>query len=322
MLYFSKVRAALAEVDMEQWQKLQIFQAECQSKGLVYTYETIEELRDLLRSHLGRTIQKLNSGNYEARDSPASPGADEEAEQLRALRSFGAEFGTFLRKSVAAWDAEKNSDPHGTDDGKYVLGRIADELLSYRSRITTDSGQLSTVLSDATKRIKSLQRHQVYLDGGRSFREFWQHGDDILALLEIVPVLLEDATDGGKARERESLVRAAIDELKFNQPHLASIEYGTAPILRTEQLASVLDAKLTLPQRLSSGIRIYLQNVKAAQALHQTTTGGGDSTPELIKVYQLLETARSSGEAAIRDLATFCQYRYGDQVSSAQGESA
>jgi len=322
MLYFSKVPAALADVDMEQWRKLQSFQSECQSMGLVYAYETLDELRDLLRSHLGRTIQKLNTENTDTRALSSSPAPDTEAEQVKALRSFSAEFEAFLRKSAAAWDAEKDSDPHSTDDGKYLLGRIADELLEYRSRIAKDSGQLSTILAEATKRIKSLQRHQVFLDGGRSFSEFWQCGNDILFLLEIVPALLEDAIEDGKAGDRESLVRAAIEELKFNQQHLASLEYSTAPILRTEQLDSLLSANLLLPRRLLASIRTYNQNVKAAREVHKTTTFGGDSTPELIKIEKLLQSAQNSGDAAIRDLATFCHYKYGDQPANVQGAPA
>jgi KaiC/GvpD/RAD55 family RecA-like ATPase len=319
MLYFSKVRAALDDVDMEQWQKVKSFQTECQSKGLVYTYETIDELRDLLRSHIGRTIQKLNTENSNIRALQPLPVSDTETEQMRAIRSFSADFAAFLRKSDAAWDAEKESNPHSIDEGKYVLNQIADELIEYRSRITKDSGQLSTVLADATKRIKSLQRYQVYLDGGVSFREFWNQGDDILFLIEIVPALLEDAIEDGKAGERESLIRAAIEDLKFNQQHLASLEYSTVLILQTKQLDSLLNEEIPLPRRLLMSLGIYSRSVKSARDVHQITTGEGDTTPELIKIEQLLHAAQCSGEAAIRDLASFCHYRYGDRPVSAQG---
>ena len=322
MLYFSKVPAALADVDMEQWKRLQSFQSECQSKGLVYAYETLDELRDLLRSHLGRTVQKLNTENTGTRALPPPPTPDTQTQQVSALRSFSAEFEAFLRRSAAAWDAEKDSNPHSTDDGKYLLGRVADELIEYRSRIAKDSGQLSAVLAEATKRIKSLQRHQVFLDGGRSFREFWQHGNDVLFLLEIVPALLEDAIEDGKAGDRESLIRAAIEELKFNQQHLALQEYSTAPILRTEQLDSLRSANFPLPRRLLANICSYDQNVKAAREVHKTTTVGSDSTPELIKIEKLLQSARNSGDAAIRDLATFCHYRYNNQPANVQGAPA
>lgn len=315
MLYFSNVPAALADVDVEQWQRLRSFQSECQSKGLVYTYETLDELRDLLRSHLGRTVQQLSAESNNTQHLQPPP----EAVQVSAIQSFSAEFLAFLRRSAAAWEAERDSDPHSTDDGKYVLGRVADELLEYRSRITQDSGQLSNLLADVAKRIKALQRHQVFLDGGVSFREFWQEGDDVLFLLEIVPALLRDAIENGKAEERESLIRAAVEELRFNQPHLVSLQYGTAPMLRIEHLQALLNATLLLPRRLLASLRAYRQNIQAARELHQTTTGGGDSTPELAKVEQLLQDARSSGEGSLRDLATFCHYRYGDQFASAQG---
>src|SRR5271157_1015014 len=193
LLYFSKVPVALDSVDETQWARLKAFQNECQAKGLIYTYDTIDDLRELLRSHLGRTIQKLNSASDDTLAPSSAPLQNEEAKQRVAIRSFRNDFGIFFRRAAAEWAAERDSNPISTDDGKYVLGRIADELLEYRSRIQSDSGQLSALLADATKRIKSLRRHQVYLDGGVSFREFWQQGDEILFLLEIVPALVDDA---------------------------------------------------------------------------------------------------------------------------------
>jgi hypothetical protein len=245
---------------------------------------------------------------------------DTQTQQANALRSFRTEYEEFFRRSAAAWDAEKDSSPHTTDDGKYLLGRVADRLLEFRGRIAKDSGQLTAILAEATKRIKSLQRHQAFLDGGRSFREFWQQGNDVLLLLEIVPGLLEDAIDDGKAGDRESLIRAVVEELKFNRQHLSSLEYSTALILRTEQLDSLLASNIRLPQRLLTNIRSYSQNVKAAREVHKTTAAGGDSTLELIKIEQLLQSARNSGDAAIHELATFCHYRYNDQPTKVQAE--
>ena len=321
MLYFSRVPAALADVDMEQFRRLQSFQSECQSQGLVSNYETLDELRDLLRSHLGRIIQKLNAETTETPVLSSQPTLDTDAQQKKALESFNSEFEAFLRKFAAAWDAERDSDPHSTDDGKYVLGRIADGLIDFRSRIASDSGQLSGVFAEATKRIKSLQRHQVFLDGGKSFGEFWQQGDDILCLLEIVPALLRAAVDG-KAEDRQPLIHAALEELKFNQQQLASQEYSTAPVLQTEQLDYLLSSNLSLPRCLEANVRRYGLNVKAAREVHEKTTAGGDSTPDRVKIEQLLQSARNSGNAAIRELERFLQYRYNVQPANVQGTSA
>ncbi|HWA92982.1 MAG TPA: hypothetical protein VG844_00170 [Terracidiphilus sp.] len=321
MLYFSKVPAALADVDIEQFKRLQSFKSECQSKGLVSTYETLDEMRDLLRSHLGRTIQKLVTENSNPRALSFHPARDPQTNQFSALQSFSTDFETFLRRFTAAWDAEKDSNPHSTDDAKYLLGQIADELIDFRSRITKDSGHLSTVLAEVTKQIKSLQRHQVFLDGGVSFREFWQSGDDILFLLEIVPFLLKDALEDGTAGDRESIILAAVEELKFNQQYLASQDYSTARILQTEQLETLLTSNIPLPQRLLTSIRNYSQHLRAAREIHKITIVPGDSTPELIKIEQLLQSARNLGDAAIRDLETFCHYRYNNQPTNMQRES-
>lgn len=324
LLYFSKVPVVPDSLDEMQWNKLKAFRNECQEKGIVYAYESVEKLRELLRSHLGRTIQKLNSTDQNRAAASSSPPPDEETAQKIALRSFNNDFRAFLRKASAAWAAERDSEPISTEEAKFVLSGIADDLLEFRSRITSDSGQPSTLLAEVAKRIKSLQRHQVYLDGGVSFGEFWEEGDQILFLLEIVPALLDDALqDEGTIQARRSTIRAAIEELEFNQRQLAAQEYSTAMILRTQHSEALIGARLQLPEQLLTSLRTHIQNVQAARDVHRTTTSGaGDSTPELIKIEDLLNSARYSAEAAIRGLTWFCQYRYEDKPESAAGVPA
>ena len=321
LLYFSKMPVAPDSLDAAQWDRLKAFRKDCESKGLYYTYDSIDELRDLLRSHLGRTIQKLNSATDEVLAPSSTPPQDEETSRKIAIRSFCSDFEAFLRGAAAEWAAERDSDPMSTDDGKYLLGRIAGELVQYRSRIQSDSGQLSALLADATKRVKSLQRHQVFLDGGVSFNEFWQEGDEILFLLAIVPALLDCALqDEETTQKRDSIIQAAIEELRFNQQQLVSIDYSTAMALRTSSSEDLINATLRLPERLLTAVGTHILDVKAARDVHRTTIGGaGDSTPELITVEQLLKTAQSSAAVALHDLTLFCQYRNVQELKRARG---
>jgi hypothetical protein len=44
------------------------------------------------------------------------------------------------------------------------------------------------ILETTAKELRSLQRHQCYLDGGISFREFWAIGDAIIEKLKAIPL--------------------------------------------------------------------------------------------------------------------------------------
>src|SRR5271166_2095295 len=188
--------------------------------------------------------------------------------------------------------------------------------LSIEDRIVSDSGQLSGILAEATKRLKVLQRHETFLDGGVSFRQFWQEGDEILFLLEIVPALLDDALANTEtAEKRGSLVRATIDELEFNQNNLLSPDYSAPAVLQTMHVDSLLAAGLQLPETLQSALRTHAQSIRAARGVHRiTTSGAGDFTPELIKIENLLEVAKLSGEEALKGLRLFRRYRYQESV--------
>ena len=78
-----------------------------------------------------------------------------------------------MRRLNAEWEAERDSDPMNTDDGKYILSRAADEIVHFKSMIVNEDLGLADSLGEILKRLRSIQRHQTYMDGGVSFREFW-----------------------------------------------------------------------------------------------------------------------------------------------------
>lgn len=117
---------------------------------------------------------------------------------------FKSQFESFLRRFEADWAAERDTEPHGIDDGKYILGDASSEVLSFKSQIVKDDGQgLTNILQDSLKRLKELGRHELYLDGGVSYKEFWAKGDELLENLKKIPVILEDTLRRADQGERK-----------------------------------------------------------------------------------------------------------------------
>jgi hypothetical protein len=310
LLYFSAVPVALESVDTDQWAKLQAFKKECQTKGLFFTYENIDELRDFLRSHLSRTVEKLKESDGPGETAEVSPSVFSQVEKQASIVSLRYDFEAFLKKITAAWCAERDSEPLDLDDAKHLLRRAADELVEYRSRIAGDAGRLPALFAEATKQLKSLQRHEVFLDGGVSHNEFWQKGGDVLFLLGIALVLLSDALKGKEAaRGTYSATQMANEEVAFNLQHLKKQEYSTPTILQTDALMRLLEREPAFPERLVTELRTHVQNIQAAKGVHEVTREGlGDFTPELLRIEELLGKAQTAGDCAIRDLQTLLRY--------------
>lgn len=61
LLYFSNAPARPDRVDPDQFQKLTEFKHQCRRQGIVFDYQSVEELGDLLRRHLLATIRRLQA---------------------------------------------------------------------------------------------------------------------------------------------------------------------------------------------------------------------------------------------------------------------
>ena len=127
-----------------------------------------------------------------ANGESSEPSAAADSEEVQAVEMFKAQFESFLRRLEAEWTTERDSGPYSVDDGKYILQNALSQVLDFRAQIVRDEGsQLSGLLEDASKRLKSLQRHRIYADGGNSFRAFWKQGDEVIELLKKVPSELD-----------------------------------------------------------------------------------------------------------------------------------
>lgn len=194
LLYFSSAPVVPESLDAEQYKALTEYKKRLGQEGLYFKYETLSEFRELLQRHLAGEMIELLKQNPTT-NLPAETGTSGATEQ-QALAKFCADFEAFLRRLTAEWEAERDSDPHSTDDGKYIMSRAADEVLHFKSMITSDGSGVSQNLGEILKRLRTHQRHQTYLDGGVSFRKFWDEGDQLIsALREQVSKLRELTKD-------------------------------------------------------------------------------------------------------------------------------
>lgn len=195
LLYFSSAPVVPESLDAEQYKALTEYKMRLGPEGLYFKYETLSEFRELLQRHLAGEVIELLKQNPIA-NSPAETAASGVAEQEQALVKFCTDFEAFLRRLTAEWEAERDSDPHGTNDGKYIMSRAADEVLHFKSMITEDGAGVSQGLDEILKRLRVHQRHQTYLDGGASFRNFWNEGDQLISALREQALKLRKLSEG------------------------------------------------------------------------------------------------------------------------------
>ncbi len=114
----------------------------------------------------------------------AGPGETEE-ELPSALQVLEAEFSTFVRRFRDEWVTERDSQPASIDNAKYMLENAFQQVLDFKVRIMSPEGaSLPEILGSVLKGFKALLQHRLYIDGGRSYRAFWEAGDEMVQLLE------------------------------------------------------------------------------------------------------------------------------------------
>ena len=190
LLYFSSAPVVPESLDATQYKALTDYRSRLGTQGLYFKYENLAEFREQFQRHLaGQMIDLLkfvsNSASTTLSTQPTM------TDQHRALVTFSTDLQAFLRRLGAEWEAERDSEPHSTDDGKYILSRAADEVLHFKSMIVEDSAGLAEKLGEVLKKIRGQQRHRTYIDGGVSFQRFWNEGDQIIRDLKDVSTKLD-----------------------------------------------------------------------------------------------------------------------------------
>ena len=181
LVYFSKQPVMMESVDIAQYHKVKEYCNSIKSKVLYGEYSTKEELRNLLFRHISQTLHNqeniLPVENIEESD----------------LDIFKKEIGQVYRKAVIEWTSEEKSHPDNTDDAKIIISLFNDELINYRSMITSDDdGKLSEEFDIAILLGKQILKHQMLLDGGKSYKRFWELGNEMINKLKnIIDILNE-----------------------------------------------------------------------------------------------------------------------------------
>lgn len=187
LLYFSKRPVVPDSVDHEQYAALVAFRSEMEQAGLVARYSDEHDFRELLANHLALAVQKLlvtsNSGKRSPRNE--SDFVAQESNEIRDARKFIADFGNFVRRVTAEWESERLSETHSIDGAKYVLAAAASETLGFGAMVQHDpENKLRQPLTLLAAEMKRLTNHQLFLDGGKSWSEFWESGAEIMKRLE------------------------------------------------------------------------------------------------------------------------------------------
>lgn len=192
LLYFSSAPVVPESIDPVQYGALVEYKKGLNTSGLYFNYESLADFRDQLQRHFAAHMIDLiaNFGGSGAQDGPSTNVP--EFPHNQQLAGFISQFKTFLRRLEAEWEAERDSDPYSTEDGKIILDRASEEIVHFKSMITEDSSDISQAFSEVLKNLRGLQRHETYMDGGVSFKAFWDSGNDALKSLQSIAESLDE----------------------------------------------------------------------------------------------------------------------------------
>ncbi len=185
LLYFSSVPIIPESIDRDQYGALVGYreQLEKEGRGLVARYDSLENFREQFQTHLATLMEKQLEGH------PPGPVqvASSISKELTDLNDLKDRFGIFLRRLQAEWVSERDSEPYSIDEGQAILSRALGYVLNFRGAVAADGQEtLSSSLDQIAIKLREIKRHELYLDGGTSFRAFWKKGDEIIEMLKQV----------------------------------------------------------------------------------------------------------------------------------------
>lgn len=170
MLYFSSIPVVPDSIEKEQYERLKNFKEKCMKNGLVDNYDSISELREKIIIHLTFKIREL-IGDKNIPNEVISNNYLSQA----SIKSFIKDK---ILKSEIEWNTEKDSEPINIEEAKVILGRFVDELIDIRIQLEKKvEKHILTKFNMIISNIKELQRHRLTLNGGKSFKNFWDIGD-------------------------------------------------------------------------------------------------------------------------------------------------
>lgn len=133
---------------------------------------------------------------------PSQPRGDRLNNQSKAVRppqstipeanTVKEEWHNVLHQFEVEWLNEREGQPVSTDCGKDILHRLENALFDLRAQLNSKVTKVLLTSIDGTIRMaKQIQRHQVYLDGGVSFKAFWQAGDGLFTVLREISAQID-----------------------------------------------------------------------------------------------------------------------------------
>ncbi|MCP1399491.1 DUF4062 domain-containing protein [Bacillus thuringiensis] len=166
LLYFSEMPVVMNSIDLGQYARLQEFKETCYKQGLVRSYDNINEFTELLSNHLTSTVRELSGDLTEI--------------EAKASNNQLLNFEKVLKRYETEWRFERDNSPVNINEGKRILGRMYNELLAMSVEgLYEEELEKRSHLNGSLTKIKGLEKHQLYLDGGESYREFWRLGDSM-----------------------------------------------------------------------------------------------------------------------------------------------
>jgi hypothetical protein len=177
LVYFSQ-KPVPNNVDTSQLEKLREYREQIRHEGICFDYHSLENLRNLLSKHLNRVITELHEVHKLSLKNPVN--AEPMDERLKRFREFADEFDSFLRGFELKWHAEQEVRQINLNNGKSHLLSAYDHVHTLTSRIKFGLDEIKEPLKEILVKIRQLQDHHLFADGGRSMAEFWEHGNEII----------------------------------------------------------------------------------------------------------------------------------------------
>jgi len=173
MLYVSTVPVVPSSIDADQYRRLREYLDKVRGEGIVFSYESIGQLREMVLLHLTSTVAELHRLQAPALRPEGTQNA------AAAFRIFATNFLTYVKRLEAEWSSERDSGPYSLDDGRYIMRSALAELATFASQIdSTRYPQVADALREAARLLRGVERH---IDAARSF---WRHGDEAIAALQ------------------------------------------------------------------------------------------------------------------------------------------
>ena len=139
-------------------------------------------------------------------------------EGLGSVNTVKDQFMALITRAEVDWKTERDSEPVSIDEGKYIIERFFSDLIDFRATLSNvvDESMLNNIDSHISN-LKRLRDHRLTLDGGKSYKAFWDNGDKIfenlkslIADVSYMPESSEDSSSnviGGLEEEKVQILK-------------------------------------------------------------------------------------------------------------------